>query len=320
MRTHISILFLLIPIAFYSQNFDDVDAKVLVYPRYSKVEELAKRIEKDFSTDANKVRAGFFWLAKNIRYNLKEFYNPKQRYYSFEYSSITEKEQKLQGLKDKLIAATFRNKTGVCEEYAQSLKKICDLLGIEAAVIKGYVRNNVKEIGIIANTTNHAWNAVKIDGKWIILDATWGAGFERNGRWIREFNDYFFNMPKENIFKTHYPDDSIWVLRFGRMSLETFFNQPIYKNALLKSKSELMMPASGIIEVVSSKDIILKFKNLDSSALISYRFKGEKYAKKTINSKEKNISTVLIKNPKRNSELNVFINNSDALHFKVIQR
>lgn len=310
--------FLLISISAFSQNFDKVDTKVINYPRFSKVENLTKQIEKDFSTDANKVRAAFFWLAKNIRYNLKEYYNPKQRYYSFEYSSNEEKEQKLQALKDKLIAATFRNKTGVCEEYAQSFKKICDLLGIEAAVLKGYVRNDAKKIGNIANSTNHAWNAVKIDKKWMILDATWAAGFERNGKWIRKFNDYFFDMPIDKIFKTHYPDDSIWVLRFGRMSKEDFFNQPIYKKTFLGLQSELLTPKTGVIEAVSSKDIVLKFKNLDTSALIFYTLEGDQYAKKPTISTAQNISTLTIKNPKRNTELVLYIDNSDALHFKVL--
>lgn len=63
MRTHISILFLLFTIAFYSQNFDDVDAKVLVYPRYSKVEELAnwlKELKKIFLRMQIKFGQAFF--------------------------------------------------------------------------------------------------------------------------------------------------------------------------------------------------------------------------------------------------------------------
>lgn len=310
-------LFLLISFSTFTQHFEQVDAKVLEYPRFSKVEDLANKIEKDFSSDADKVRAAFFWLAKNIRYNLKEFYNPEQRYYRFSYSSEAEKEQKLQEVKDKLIDATFKNKTGVCEEYAQSFKKICDLLNIEAEVLKGYVRNSAKEIGVMPNTTNHAWNAVKVDGKWIILDATWAAGFLRNGKWIRKFNTYYFDMPKDKTFKTHYPEDQLWVLRFGRMSLEEFYNQPIYKKTFLGLKAELLSPKKGIIYLTPNENITLKFKNLDPKLLVFYTIKGNNLAQKPKLVKENNITTLTIKNPNRNTNITIYINKSDALHFKI---
>lgn len=311
------LVMLFISISTFSQNFDKVDAKVLKYPRFSKVENLANQIEKDFSKDIDKARAAFFWLTQNIRYNLKELYNPRKRSYRFRYSSEEEKIQKLQAIKDKLIADTFRNKTGVCEEYAQSFKKICDLLEIEAEVIKGYVRNDAREIGSLPNSTNHAWNAVKIDGKWLILDATWAAGHEFNGKWIREFNNYFFNMPTHKIFKTHYPEETLWVLRFGRMSLEEFYNQPIYTNTFLGLKAELIAPKTGVISIKSTENIELKFKNLDLNSRISYAVKGNKYAQKPVIKTENGISTLTLQNPKRNTDLVLYINNSDALHFRV---
>ena len=312
------VLFLLFSsISFFSQNFENIDAKVLKYPRFSKVENLANRIQKDFSKDIDKARAAFFWLTKNIRYNLKELYNPRKRSYRFRYSSEEEKVQKLQAIKDKLIADTFRNKTGVCEEYAQSFKKICDLLDIESKVIKGYVRTDAREIGTLPNSTNHAWNAVKIDGKWMILDATWAAGHEYNGKWIREFNNYFFNMPTHKTFKTHYPKESIWVLRFGRMDLEEFYLQPIYSNTFLGLKTDLISPKTGIINLKSSENIELKFKNLDLNSQIFYTIKGNKYAQKPIIKTENGISTLTLKNPNRNTDLILYINKEDALHFKI---
>lgn len=309
--------FLLISITTFSQDFKKVDTKVLEYPRFSRVEDLANQIEKDFTEEINKARAAFFWLTQNIRYNLKELYNPRKRSYRFRYSSEKEKVQKLQAIKDRLIADTFRNKTGVCEEYAQSFKKICDLLNIEAEVIKGYVRNDAKEIGTLPNSTNHAWNALKINGKWLILDATWAAGHEYNGKWIREFNPYFFNMPAHKIFKTHYPEETIWVLRFGRMSLADFYLQPIYTNTFLGLKADLISPKNGIINITSSENIELKFKNLDLNALIFYTTKEDKYAQKPNIKTENGISTLIIKNPKRNTDLVLYINKSDALHFKI---
>lgn len=311
------ILFLLISFPAFSQQFEKVDSLVLKYPPFSKVEDLANKIDIDFNTDLEKARAAFFWLTKNIRYNLREFYNPTQRSYRFSYASEEEKIQKLQKVRDDLVAATFRNKTGVCEEYAQSFKKICDLLNIEAAVIKGNVRINVAEIGKNSTTTNHAWNAVLIDEKWLVLDATWAAGYEYNNKWIRDFNGYFFDMPKGKVFKTHYPEDKIWQIRFGRMSQEDFVNQPIYSNTFLELNAELISPETGIINLKPSENIVLKFKNLDSNLLVFYTLKGMKKPLKPIISSEKEITILTIQNPKINTDLVLYINKKDALHFKI---
>ena len=310
------IFFLLISASSFSQNFEKVDTIVLNYPRFSKVEDLASQIAKDFTSEENKARAAFYWLAKNIRYNLKEYYNPKQRSYNFRYATEEDKIQKLQALKDKIVAKAFITKTGVCEEYAQAFKKVCDLLELEAEVIKGNARNNPQEIGEPKRNSNHAWNAIKLKGKWIILDATWAAGYERNGKWIRDFDNYFYNIPKDKIFRTHYPEDSIWVLRFGRISLEEFYNQPIYGKALLKSKAELISPKTGILKVNSSDEIKLKFKNLDTNSLIYYTFQNQQTAKKPVISSIDNITTLTFKNAKRNSFLTLYLNRRSALHFK----
>jgi transglutaminase/protease-like cytokinesis protein 3 len=310
-------LFLFFSISLNSQDFYDVDTKVLDYPRFSKVEDLANQIKKDFKTDLEKARATFFWLTQNIRYNLKEYYNPKPRRFRIEFSSEAEKNKKLQAIKYQLVANMFQNKTGVCEEYAQAFKILCDLLNIESEVIKGYVRNNPNEIGSTSNAVNHAWNAVKIDGNWVILDATWAAGYNSGSQWVREFNPYFFDIPKDKIFKSHYPEETIWVLRFGRMTLQDFYKQPLYKATFLSLQTDLISPKTGIIRINASKNIVLKFKNFDTNLRVLYGFKGSKNSQRPMIKTVGDISTMILKNPQRNTDLILFINQEDALYFKV---
>ncbi|MFT6870173.1 transglutaminase domain-containing protein [Polaribacter sp.] len=320
MMKQLNILVLFFSLTLNSQDFSDVDAKVLKYPRFSKVEDLANKIKKDFSSDTHKARAAFFWLAKNIRYNLKEYYNPKPRRFRIEFSSEEEKNHKLKAIKYKLVADMFQNKTGVCEEYAQAFKIICDLLNIESEVIKGYTRNNANEIGKTSKNVNHAWNAVKIDDNWLLLDATWAAGYNSGDRWTRAFNPYFFDIPKSKIFKSHYPENPLWVLRFGRMSLDAFYKQPIYTATFLGLELDLISPTIGTIRINQSKNIELKFKNFDKNLRVLYNFKGLKGTRKPIIKTVGDTSIVSIKNPQRNTDLILFINNEDALYFKIIMR
>lgn len=141
------ICFLLISSTVFAQDFQKVDAVAMSYPRYTKPEQLAERISRDFDDDASKVRAAFRWLTHNIRYDLEEYYQPK-KVIQFRYSSEEERLRKIQGIKDKIVKDAFLTKMGVCEEYAQAFKKLMDLVGVEAEVIKGYVRNSSYDIGL----------------------------------------------------------------------------------------------------------------------------------------------------------------------------
>lgn len=51
---------------------------------------------------------------------------------------------------------------GVCASYAYSFKLLCDLSGIDCAVVTGYLNGNLP----------HAWNMVCIDGKMYEIDCT----------------------------------------------------------------------------------------------------------------------------------------------------
>ena len=309
-------LFLLFSYSISAQNFKKTDSIVKTYPRFSKVENLANRIEKDFSSDTEKVRAAFFWLTKNIRYNLRQLYNPKQRSYRFSYSSEEEKKQKMQSLIDELVNNTFRNKTGVCEEYAQSFKKICDLLNIKSELIKGSVRTDANDIANIQDP-NHVWNAVKINNRWIIIDVTWAAGYEYNRKWIRKFNDYYFDIPIQKIFKTHYPESRLWALRIGRMSLQEFYDQPIFGQQFLVNNLEILSPKKGKITINKSDFIKIKINNLKDKKVI-YNFSGNSIAQKPTILVDKNISLLSLKNPKRNCNLYIYLENEIALQYKIV--
>ena len=53
----------------------------------------------------------------------------------------------------------------VCNGYAMATFYLCNKAGVETRFIRGIGGNDTK--------VNHAWNAVKIDGKWYNIDVTW---------------------------------------------------------------------------------------------------------------------------------------------------
>ncbi|CAM1352482.1 transglutaminase domain-containing protein [Tenacibaculum insulae] len=308
-------LFISIPTFLSAQKFLEVDTKIKTYPKLITASKLADKISTDFNSDEEKVRAVFSWLSFNIRYNLDEFYNPKQKRIHFRYKDEADKQAKIRAIKDNIVKKTLSSRSAVCEGYAQTFGKVCTLLNIENQVVKGYVRNSSYDIGRVTKTTNHAWNAVKLNNKWIYIDATWAAGAVTNGKWQHYFNDYFFNIPKQKYFYTHFPEDKLWQLRVKRMSLNTYFKQPIYTPFFLKKDYKLIKPNSGILYKKEDGSVSLTLKNIRKNQSILCGFRGFKYAKKPRTSFNKNMVIINIIPPKNSKEIYLIIDNDVVLEF-----
>ena len=61
---------------------------------------------------------------------------------------------------------------------------------------------------------NHSWNAVKLEGKWYLCDATWAAGYTDMNTYLFHFDydDKYFLMPPEKFAETHQPVEESWTL------------------------------------------------------------------------------------------------------------
>ncbi len=310
------LLFFFISFLAQSQNYSEVDAKVKRYPKFNSAQKLASKIDTDFNSDADKIRAAFIWLTENIRYDLQEFYNPTKKSVRFSYKNEAEKQAKLQQIKDDIINETFRKRKSVCEGYAQSFKKVCDLLQIESRIIKGYARNSSGEIGVIPRGSNHAWNAVKVNNKWQLIDATWAAGYAINNKWEKNFTEFYFYPKPAELVRTHLPESTAWQLVTKAIDKKTFANQPLIGQGFFYKNLKLLSPKNGIIS--KKGNIAFKIKNLTTTDIVGYQFKGQRFGKKAIVSVENSTGSFTINlDKKRRTELYIFINNEIALQYKI---
>jgi len=312
-------LFLLcLSTSIFAQDFTDIKSKTDVYARSFTADKLAKKIQSDFSSKEDQVKAIYAWLTKNIRYDLQEFYHPTNKTSHFRYRTLEEKEAKIQALKDKQVSATLSSRKAVCEGYAQTFAKVCNLLHIENEIIKGYARASFNEIGKPLQQSNHAWNAVKINKKWIYIDATWGAGHTNNGKWERMFKSYFFDMKKKNYFKTHLPEESIWRLRVARMDKTTFYNQPIYSYSFLQEDYNLVNKTSGFLKVDKNGKIHIPIGNMDSTKKIHFGFVGEKFAKEADITIKNGVTIASVIVPRNVTYVSLLIDLDLMVSFKII--
>ncbi|WP_440881900.1 transglutaminase domain-containing protein [Tenacibaculum sp. C7A-26P2] len=286
------------------------------YPKSLSAKSLAAKILKDFSTDRERSEAAFYWVANNIKYNLNVYHNLSPKI-GFRYSDEEDKRRKILAIKDSIINHTLQTKTAVCEGYSQTLSAIYTHLGFENIVINGFVRNSIIDIGNIKKEVNHAWNMVKIDDEWKIVDATWAAGSVINGRWQQNYNAYYYDIPKKHYLKTHFPKNRKW--KFGnKLSKEEFYDQPIYSTEFLQTNLELITPLKGVITKKESKELTLKIKNLGTVHKILYVTSTSRYAQKPEVNFNEGIGYVKIKSLRESNRLFIVINGEIHMQFKLL--
>lgn len=121
---------------------------------------LAQNITAGKSTDIEKSRAIFAWVAKNIAYNapLVNAANPPI------YSALQ----------------TYQSRVVLCSGYADLSAALHRAVGIKAKVSYG---------------ENHAWNEIMLNGVWQSEDPTFGSGFinARTNEFVRSYHSAYFS-------------------------------------------------------------------------------------------------------------------------------
>lgn len=109
-----------------------------------------------------------------------------------------EYEQTLSGTNIRNIYGAFGEKQVVCEGYAKAYKYLLDKIGIENIIVVGYGTNSK------GNTEDHAWNYVKLTGKWYAVDVTWDDPIIVGGGKLSDKNRYnYFLKGSNNFNETH---------------------------------------------------------------------------------------------------------------------
>ena len=134
----------------------------------------------------------FYWISINIEYDFEKRERTKE-------VQLTEKELD-ENANPQIV---FNEKKALCIGYSNLFKSFMDKFEIDCLIITGHAKtteNLTLELELDDDFL-HAWNAIKINEKWILIDSTWAREF--NG----EISDFYFNTSPEQFIFTHYPFD-----------------------------------------------------------------------------------------------------------------
>ncbi len=208
-----------------AQDFSKVDAIARRVHKndYPSPEALAQALCRTLDSDQDKARVIFTWLAENIRYDINAPTEGTHRVHS------------IKEYEDQLAMQAFKKGKGVCMHFAQLYKNMADAVGLECVYINGNSKGSLR-----GGWGSHAWNAVKIQGKWALLDATWGAGYiDEYDKFKKVFLPGFFLTPARIFILDHFPEEEKWQL------LDTPIEKAAFKNQCAISYGD---PVGGITD------------------------------------------------------------------------
>ena len=226
--------------------------------------ELAYLLTKDYSTDQEKLRSIFSWIAEHISYRVKNY----QRIRSNSSRPLLPVHDS-SGWKsgnDVVAETVLQSRSAVCDGYARLFKSLCDYAGLRSATISGFANGDYNRRGRF--NCNHTWNAVFIDSSWQLLDVTWASGYTnyRGDEFIKRFDDTYYLPAPERFMQDHFPDDLRWTLMANPAHPAEFNAAPYHGKSFTKYQLSSYLPATGIIEAAVGDTINIMLETADAAA------------------------------------------------------
>lgn len=209
------------------------------------LDSLLRLIDHRFTHPVEKVRALFTWVATTLEYDCaKDSMGP--------FRAMT-------------VEQVLRMGRSQCAGYSNLLQYGLKQLGFEQAVIRGVARTAKKDLWWKEQDlrANHSWNAVKIEGRWRLLDATWASGASNDDCSVvnREFAPYYFFPDPSTFALSHLPTDSSWQLLDRPVTRGEFLRRPLFHDPYYEFPVTGFSPSSGVMDLQPGEWVTFSFRS-----------------------------------------------------------
>ncbi|MEQ3664092.1 MULTISPECIES: transglutaminase domain-containing protein [unclassified Olleya] len=230
---------------------------------------LAHNLTFNLPTEAEKFRAIYTWVCSNIKGDLAQDSKVSKNRKKFQKDSLGYVNWN-NSYKNKAIKKLLKQNKTMCTGYAYLIKELCFLANIECKIINGYGRSTTTNVDTL-QLVNHSWNAVKLNDKWYLCDATWSSGYFINDVFIKDYNLGYFLTEPILFAKNHYPINKKWLLdstliasdyqAYPMVYGKTFTHQiiPIYPSNLNTTikRNDVINFSFKMPDVINIKDVTL---------------------------------------------------------------
>lgn len=237
-----NISFAQISIPKYKYVDDDVQ-KLGSFPK-NNVAEIADAITRKFSSNEEKARAIFYWIANNIAIDPKAVKNQDQKF----------------KLPEKVIELRKATSLG----FSLLVQEMCSYAKIRCLSVDGYVKNFATEINEKADEKNYSWNVVQLGQSpetWYYIDACHASGFidKKFTTFTKQFTSQYFFAEKKLFNLVYFPDNMAWQLGGGINNVKQFYALPIFGNYAIALEMTKPSPFTGLIKTTIAKPVLFSF-------------------------------------------------------------
>lgn len=246
---------------FKNINFNKADniAKIFEGESLHNLPLLTYNLTSKLNTDIEKFRAIYTWICTNIKgdYTMHRKVSRKRNQFKNDVISFLK-------WNDKYTKTVFKNllknKKTMCTGYAYLLKTMANIANMECEIINGYGKNTTANIEGL-KSPNHSWNAVKINNKWYLADATWSSGYiNQRSLFVKDYNDGYFITEPILFAKNHFPLEKKWLLITNyTLSIDNFINAPLVYGDVFKNGIIAISPTKIKNEIYINKEVKMSY-------------------------------------------------------------
>lgn len=208
-------------------------------------QEWGRQLRRDIPAEQDRAYAIYQWITRNISYDWEAYRAPVNP--------------------DQSPAAVLQRKKAVCEGFAALYQLLAREAGLACVQVRGVVKGIQYEVGDEITRPNHVWNAVRIDGHWELVDATWGAGDGKN----QLPNDTYFMISPEDLSFTHFPEEERWQLLERPITLHEFERKPIVYPIFSELQPQLLHNARELIIETSRDSLQIRLRTLPTAVFMA---------------------------------------------------
>lgn len=139
--------------------------------------ELAGQLTNGLTTDREKAEAIYKYVASNISYDVEKY---ETKNYNWDDSALK----------------TLELRKGICQDYAYLTIALLRASNVEARLIEGNAFGGFWP-------QKHAWVEAKVDGSWLTMDPTWGAGYIKDDAFVAQYTAEYFDPNPTEFEKSH---------------------------------------------------------------------------------------------------------------------
>ena len=314
------------PTDFWNIDFTKADSIAFRYEGYSlkKTEQLVDSLTSPLNTEVEKFRAIFRWVTDNISYDYQLYLEIIKKQAKWKNNKKTMSRLAERVSKKKLRHMILRRKA-ICSGYATLLDYMCSVAGIESVFINGHARTYDLPNG----RPNHAWNAVKLNGKWYLCDVTWASGGVDPDvqRFFKQYENAYFLTEPSLFICNHYPLEKRWSLLKDPPSLKDFYRSAFKAIGYIENKINSYSPANDIIRIKLNDKFQLTFTsnaikvNDEVSVVVTNQSGNKERMNEKVKLKKNNMGEYVLEFPltqKGSFYVRIYINHIDTFVYQVV--